>query len=42
MIEVNGMNIENMFYGDVVKWIKMNVIEVFMLVCDYIIEVYLK
>ena len=42
VIEVNGMNIENMSHGDVVKRIKMNVTEVSMLVCDHITEAYLK
>lgn len=42
VIEVNGMNIENMSHGDVVKRIKMNSHEVTMLVCDHITEAYLK
>lgn len=42
VIEVNGMNIENMSHGDVVKRIKMNSNEVTLLVCDHITEAYLK
>lgn len=42
VVEVNGINVEKMSHGDVVKRIKMNEKEVSMLVIDHITEAYLK
>ncbi|XP_078366474.1 uncharacterized protein LOC144650624 [Oculina patagonica] len=42
VVEVNGLNVEKMSHGDVVKRIKMNEKEVSMLVIDHITDAYLK
>lgn len=42
VVEVNGLNVEKMSHGEVVKRIKMNEKEVSMLVIDHITDAYLK
>lgn len=42
VVEVNGLNVEKVSHGDVVKRIKMNPNEVSMLVVDHITQAYLK